>query len=540
MKTLIIKLLLVFLGFTLYAKSNVVDSLSNLKKFPVVINNDTLFYIQNRLGSLSAKERAERTQAILMRLEENLMVVPDSIKAEDVGLTTDILYQKEIIFSVADADADSLHIARNQLANNYRSKMAMAIKNYKNQTDFYTLLLRGAQGLLILIVLLTCIVIVNKYSNRVLHWLSKLLSKRLRSIKIKDYELISKAGALILFRRLFHIFKYIFILLLVYATLPFVFRLFPWTKNWSDKLINFVINPLRNILNSVINFIPDLIAIVIIFFVFRYINKLIRFLAQEIETGKLKINGFYPDWAQPSYNIVRFIIYAFMVVVIWPFLPGSDSEIFKGVSVFVGLLVSFGSSTAIGNIVAGLVITYMRPFRIGDRVSIGEVTGDVIEKAFLVTRIKTIKNEIITIPNAAILNGNTTNYSLAAKEEGLVIHTTVTIGYDTPWPKVHQMLIDAALRCDGILKEKQPFVLQTSLDDWYVSYQLNAYTDQPHQMALLYSTLHQEIQNVFFENGVEIMSPHYQTLRDGNEIAMPPHYRSADYSVAGFNIKQKK
>lgn len=538
MKVLLFKLLLLLAPIALFAQSkSTTDTAKAIQpKFAVVLNNDTLFSLQHRLGSLSAKERAHRTQGILTQLEENLGTKADSLKLQHTETATDILYKDEIVISLSDADTDSLHTDRQKLAELYRSKMVAAIKKYKSQTDFYTLLIRAAQGLLILVVLISAIALINKYSNRILARFSGWLSKRLKGIKIREYELISKTGELVLFRKAFHILKYLFIILLVYATLPFIFRLFPWTKSWSDKLIDFVINPLSQIVRAVGDFIPDLISIIIIFFIFRYINKGIKFLAQEIETGKLKISGFYPDWAQPSYNIVRFVLFAFMVVVIWPFLPGSNSEIFKGVSVFVGLLVSFGSSTAIGNIVAGLVITYMRPFKVGDRVKIGDVTGDVLEKAFLVTRIKTIKNEIITIPNAAILNGNTTNYSLMAKDEGLVIHTTVTIGYDVPWPKVHQMLTEAALRCEGVLKERAPFVLQTSLDDWYVSYQLNAYTDRPGQMALLYSNLHQEIQNVFFENGVEIMSPHYQTIRDGNEVAMPPSYRPKDYKVPGFNI----
>ena len=273
-----------------------------------------------------------------------------------------------------------------------------------------------------------------------------------------------------------------------------------------------------------------------IYFVFHYINKLIKFLATEIETGKLTINGFFPDWAKPTYNIVRFVLYAFMLVVIWPFIPGSDSDIFKGVSVFLGLLISLGSSTAIGNIVAGLVITYMRPFRLGDRVRIGDITGDVIEKAFLVTRLKTIKNEIVTIPNSAILNGNTLNYNVLAANEGLIVHTTVTIGYDNPWHTVHELLIQAAMETEGIDKDKKPFVLQTSLDDWYVSYQVNAYTKEPNRMAQIYSNLHQNIQDNFNKAGVEIMSPHYQTLRDGNEIAIPPSYRPKGYEVPGFNV----
>lgn len=515
------------------------DTAKARKGIPIMLNSDTLFHVQNRLGSLSAAERATRTSAILARLEGNMLLIADSIKVMEEEATSDIIYGKEIIFSVANIDADSAKINRQALAKIYRFRMVDSIKNYKAQTDITELLLRTGQGLLILLVLAIAIFFLNKYSNRILNVATLRLSKHLKGVRIRNYELLTKAGEIVLFRKAFHIFKYVFIAFLVYITLPFIFRLFPWTKSWSDTLIDFVLSPLRNMLSSVVQFIPNLITIVIVVVVFKYINRLIKFLASEIEAGKLKISGFYADWAKPTYNIIRFILYAFMLVVIWPFLPGSNSEIFKGISVFLGLLISLGSSTAIGNIVAGLVITYMRPFRIGDRVRIGDVTGDIVEKAFLVTRLKTIKNEVVTIPNAAILNGNTTNYSLMAQEDGLIVHTTVTIGYETPWPQIHQLLIDAAMRCEGILKDRKPFVLQTSLDDWYVSYQLNAYTNSPNSMAQIYSNLHQEIQNVFFENGVEIMSPHYQAMRDGNETSIPPSYRAQDYEAPSFNIKSK-
>jgi small-conductance mechanosensitive channel len=210
-----------------------------------------------------------------------------------------------------------------------------------------------------------------------------------------------------------------------------------------------------------------------------------------------------------------------MLVMIFPKLPGSDSPIFQGVSVFLGLLVSLGSSSAIGNMVAGLVITYMRPFKIGDLIKLGDVTGEVIEKTLLVTRLRTVRNEEITIPNSAVLSGNTTNYSALAKDEGLIIHTTVTIGYDVHWKTMHEALLEAASRTANLIPYKNPFVLQTSLDDFYVSYQLNVYTSQSNALAPIYSELHQHILDVCAEKGIEIMSPHYRAERDGNESTIP-------------------
>jgi small-conductance mechanosensitive channel len=223
-----------------------------------------------------------------------------------------------------------------------------------------------------------------------------------------------------------------------------------------------------------------------------------------------------------------------MFIMIFPFLPGSDSDIFKGVSVFVGLLISIGSSSAISNAVAGLVITYMRPFRIGDKIKIDEIIGTVMEKSALVTRIRTIKNEDITIPNSKILTSHTVNYSDPARETGLIIHTTLTIGYDAPWRTVHRLLLEAATGTKGVLKDPAPFVLQTSLDDFYISYQINAYIRDADKMLHIKSELHQNILDSFNRGGVEIMSPHYRAERDGNEVTIPKN-RETDSQLNGNN-----
>ena len=246
--------------------------------------------------------------------------------------------------------------------------------------------------------------------------------------------------------------------------------------------------------------------------------------------------GFYPEWADPTYKIVRFLVLAFSAIVIFPYLPGADSPIFQGVSVFLGVLFSLGSTSAIANVVAGVVLTYMRPFKIGDRVKIADTTGDIIEKTLLVTRVRTIKNVDVTIPNAMVLGSHIINFSSSAKDAGLILHTGVTIGYDVPWRKVHDLLIAAARATPGILKQPGPFVLQTGLDDSYVSYELNAYTDQPNIMANTYSELHQSIQDKFNEARVEILSPRYSALRDGNRSTVPEDHLPKSYQPPAFRI----
>ncbi|MEI8049719.1 MAG: mechanosensitive ion channel domain-containing protein, partial [Bacteroidota bacterium] len=334
--------------------------------------------------------------------------------------------------------------------------------------------------------------------------------------------------------------KWVFILILVYIALPILFGIFPWTKNLAATLLSYILDPLKNIALGLWNYFPKLITVIVIVIVFRYVLKGIGFLKNEIEKGDLSIPGFYADWANPTYQIVRVVVVAFMLVVIFPYLPGSDSPVFQGVSVFLGLLFTFGSSGSLSNIVAGLVLTYMRLFKIGDRVKIGDIVGDVIEKSLLVTRIKTIKNEIISIPNSTVMSSHTINYSSEAVDKGLILHTTVTIGYDVPWKNMHQALLNAADRTDLLLKEPNPFVLQTSLDDFYVSYQINAYTKEANKQAMIYSQLHGNIQDCCNEVGIEILSPHYRAERDGNMITIPANYLSKDYKAPAFNVSVKK
>jgi len=281
---------------------------------------------------------------------------------------------------------------------------------------------------------------------------------------------------------------------------------------------------------------PNLFFIIVLIFVFNYIIKFVKFIFLEIDKGNLELPGFHKEWAIPTFKIARFLILVLATIIIFPYLPGSDSPFFQGISVFLGILFSLGSSSAVGNIVSGVVITYMRPFKIGDRVKIADTTGDIVEKTLLVTRIRTIKNVDITIPNAMVLGSHIINFSSSANDKGLILHTTVTIGYDVPWNKVHGLLISAANETEYILKDPKPFVLQTSLDDFYVSYELNAYTNEPGKMAGIYSQLHSKIQDKFNEAGVEIMSPHYGAMRDGNQTTIPENYLPKTYEPPAFKI----
>ncbi len=326
-------------------------------------------------------------------------------------------------------------------------------------------------------------------------------------------------------------------LLLLYLFIPIVFSYFEFTRTWADTLFGYILEPLKTVFFSFIGFIPNLFFIVVIIFINRYVIKLARLFFDEVARGNISLPGFHRDWADPTFKIVRSLIIVFTLIVVFPYLPGSESEAFKGISIFLGILFSLGSTSVVANVVAGTILTYMYAFKIGDRVKIGDTTGDVIEKTLLVTRIKTIKNIVITIPNSIVMGSHIINYSTSAEKEGLILNTTVTLGYDVPWRKVHETLAAAALATGNIMKEPAPFVLQTSLDDFYVSYELNCYTDAPGAMARTYSELHQNIQDRCNEAKIEILSPHYAAARDGNATTIPAEYLPATYQAPPFALR---
>jgi small-conductance mechanosensitive channel len=338
--------------------------------------------------------------------------------------------------------------------------------------------------------------------------------KYLKPLSIKKYRLLEIEQILRGFHFLLRIAKYLVIAFQLYLTLPMIFRLFEPTKNLALTLFSFILNPLKKTGHAIIEFIPNVITIGVIIFIFRYVIRSLRFFVDQIERGKLVIPGFYSDWALPTFNIVRVLLYAFTVIVIYPYLPGSDSTVFQGVSVFVGILFSLGSSAFIGNLVAGIVLTYMRPFKIGDRIKIGEVVGFVVEKSATVTRLRTHKNEYVTFPNSAVLSSSITNYNFSvdnAHDRGLILYATITFGYSTPWQTVHAILIESALKTKYVEPDPMPFVLQTKLDDFYAHYEINVYTKAVDKVPAVYSELFKSIQNGFREAGLDMTVAYFRS-----------------------------
>ncbi|AUI48482.1 MULTISPECIES: mechanosensitive ion channel family protein [Bacteroides] len=488
---------------------------------PVVVEGDTLFYLYTKRGGYTPLQRAEMIDAAITQLGKRFTLHPDSVYIESSDIVSDLMYGNKVIASFTDQDGLWEGRSREQLAADKRIVVVKKLKELKEEHSFWQLGKR---------ILYFVLVLVGQYLLfRLTTWLfrklkvriQKLKDTKLKPISIQDYELLDTQRQVNLLIFLSNLLRYVLVFLQLLITVPLLFVIFPQTKGLADTIFSYIWNPVKDILVGIVDYIPNLFTIFIIWYAIKYLVRFVHYLSREIEAGRLKFGGFYPDWAMPTFHIIRFLLYAFMIAMIYPYLPGSRSGVFQGISVFVGLIVSLGSSTVIGNIIAGLVITYMRPFKLGDRIQLNDTTGNVIEKTPLVTRIRTPKNEVVTIPNSFIMSSHTVNYSSSAREYGLIIHSEVTIGYDAPWRQVHQLLIEAALNTPGVIDDPRPFVLETSLSDWYPVYQINAYIREADKLAQIYSDLHQNIQDRFNEAGVEIMSPHYMAMRDGNESTIP-------------------
>lgn len=500
-----------------------IDSLRQVTQgVPVIVDDDTLFYFYAKRGGHTPQQRAENVANDITALGKRFNLKPDSLYIESSDIVTDVMYDNKVIVSFTDQDGLWEGCTRDQLAADKRLVILEKLKVMKEEHGFLQLCKQVAYFVLVLVGQFLLFWGTNWLFRRVKVRIVKLRNTRLKPFSIQDYELLDTHKQVKLLIFLASLVRYAFMLLQLLLSVPLLFSIFPQTKNLAFQLFSYIWNPVKSILVGIVSYIPNLFTIFVICLAIRYLVRLFRYLAGEVQSERLKLRGFYPDWAIPTYHIIRFLLYAFMIAMIYPYLPGSNSGVFQGISVFVGLIVSLGSSTVIGNIIAGLVITYMRPFKIGDRIKLNDTTGNVIEKTPLVTRIRTPKNEVVTIPNSFVMSSHTVNFSQSAREYGLIIHSEVSIGYDVPWRKVNKLLIEAALNTPGVVDDPRPFILSTSLNDWYPVYQVNAYIKDADKLAQIYSDLHQSIQDRFNEEGIEIMSPHYMAVRDGNASTLPP------------------
>ncbi|MEO6976041.1 MAG: mechanosensitive ion channel domain-containing protein [Gallionella sp.] len=498
-----------------------------------------MLVVSNSLsGELTPENRARLIQQNIQTFADS-KTDATSLKViklpEGYGIGTDA----NILMVITNRDAEASGKSPEVVAQEILAQIKTVLITYRTKHNWAIYGFGAAYSFLAIVALWLAL----RLNGWVFRWLKKRISTLhdywKGGIHLKGIEVISAARIERIVLMALKSLRVFVILLFLYFFLPLILSFFPETHELGSKLLDYLITPFATFFLTIIKYVPNFFYIFVIAVIAHYVLKVISYVFKLIERGELKFEWFYDDWARPTYQIVRFLVIVTALISAYPYIPGSSSQAFQGVGLVLGAIISFASSSAISNIVAGVILTYTRAFRLGDRIKVGETTGDVVGKTLLVTRVETIKSEIVTIPNSLVMGAQIINFSTSADEgEGVILHTTVTIGYDVPWKQVRDLLVEAAKETKNLLEKPEPFVLQTALGDFYVSYQINAYTRQPKYMAFTYSELHKNILDKFDAAGVEIMSPHYYALRDGNASAVPSVLGEKGYVAPGFKFSK--
>jgi small-conductance mechanosensitive channel len=503
---------------------------------PVLLGGDTVVWITAGAGPYTTQLRADRISRRVHDVVRDRSIVDPTVTITETEGASELRVASQLLMVVTAQDAQSLGAPRVAMAQQYARDLEAAIRRERLRYAPATLVRSGLLGLLATILLAGVLWLIVRVMRAVRSRLERWRERRLGALRVQQAEIVSAEHLSRGITRVVAAIRFLLVLLAVDLYLTYVLGLFPWTRAVSAQLLNYVLAPLAAAGSAFVGYLPNLMFVLVIAWLIYVAIRLVGFFFNQVRLGRIVFASFPAEWADPTNKIIRVLLVAFGIVVAFPYLPASNSPAFTGVSVFMGVLFSLASSSALSNMIAGVVLTYTGAFRLGDRVKVGESFGDIVETSLLATRVRTIKNEDVTIPNSIVLGHSTINYSRNAPTMGLILHTSVTIGYDASWRKVHDLLTDAALATHGLLHQPQPFVWQTALNDFYVTYEINAYTDRPRDMIDIYAALHARIQDSFYAAGVEIMSPHYTSLRDGNAVAIPESQRPPNYHAPAFRV----
>lgn len=538
---LIIQVLLVAIVLIMFSGQSTVGQTPNTSSpegAAVVVKGKRLFYFYSNIGEYTPRQRAIMASEALQRLAENPDFDVDSIRVQETPTGTDVVSGSTVIATVTPEDAKIAQSSTTQMANNFASRVRLAVSERREQTTTSNMAIGAGLTVVATIILLLSLVLVSKLAADLCIAIGHQRGRAIKGLKIQNAELIGANALADLFLTIVKFSQILLWFALLATYVVQVLGFFPGTKHLAKAVIANTLIPLASIWEKILEYFPSLVMLVLITLVTYAVMGFARFFFDSLRDGTIKFADFDPDWAEPTFKLSRFLIIAFALMVAMPYLPGWESPAFKQVGLVLGILVSFGSTGVVSNVMAGAVLTYTNAFKFGDRVKIGETVGDIVEKNLFVTKVRTPKNEMVSIPNGSIMTSNVTNYSTLAREKQLILYTSVTIGYDEPWEQVESCLMAAAAESYGLLKDPKPFILQNELADFYVDYQLNVYTDLANEMPFVYSELHKKIQDKFNEAGIEIMSPHVFSVRDGNDIAIPKQYRGDNYKRPTFGITQ--
>ncbi|MCB1731028.1 MAG: mechanosensitive ion channel [Halieaceae bacterium] len=499
---------------------------------PVTLDGEVLFRLRGT-PALPAWYRAQEVRERLVALADNSAQDPAAITVETADNSVALVVNDKqlVVFYLPDAELEQVPLEL--LASASVRRVIHAVENYREMRN-PDRLLRNT-GILLGISLLA--VLLYRGITALFGWLNRLVERRLKG----QLEQIEQASHRVINSRqlwgwlggILRGLRNLLLFLLVLVWLETALGLYPWTRPLAMDIFRLILDPLKEIAAGFIASLPDLAFLAVLAVVIRLFLRVVHTFFARVDRGWIRLETFDRDLALPTYRIVRVVVIVFGLVIAYPYIPGSDSEAFKGMSIFFGVILSIGSSSFIANIIAGYSLIYRRAFRDGDRIRVGDLEGEVVEMKTMNTRIRSLKNEDINIPNSMLLGSAVINYSNYQRDPGLILHTEVGIGYDVSWRQVEAMLLQAALRTQGLRTEPAPFVLQQSLGDFAVVYQLNAYCDDARNMNRLYSALHGNIQDVFNEYGVQIMSPNYVADPEQAKLVPPEHWYAAPAQSPG-------
>ena len=511
---------------------------AEVEPVPVTLGGETLFLLQNAGTSDSVEARAEQITIRVEATARDQDIAVDAIATAATDLGTAIYAKDRLMMIVGEADAATTGQTPQVLAENYRDRIQAQIQDYRAERSSDYLTRAAIIAVLSTIGLVLAILVLANVMPQFSRWLDRQQDRWIPNVRLFNFDLLTAHQLTSLVQAIARALHFALVVGLIVVYLSYVLSLFPQTRTLGQRLFGYGVGALQIVWRGFIDYLPNLLSILIILVITSSLLRFARWIFASIRRRRLTIPGFYPEWATPTFRLVQFLVVAFALAIIFPYLPGADSPAFQGVSIFFGLLVSLGAGGAIFSIVAGFILVYTRAFTEGDRIRFGETEGFVEEKSLFVTRIRTIENVLVSVPNASLLNSNIVNYSALIREQQtpIVLKTTITLGYDVPWKLVHKTLIAAANATSYILKEPAPHVWQTSLDDFYVSYQLRACTIHPEVLDATYSELHQNLQDHCNQAGIEILSPHYGAMRDGNQSTIPTSYLPDDYQPPLWNL----
>jgi small-conductance mechanosensitive channel len=516
----------------------------NAQTADVVLDGDTLFQVKVGLGPFTPSARARAINARLVQIAEDSNIPIQSIRVEPKGEEYLVVAGEDtilLISTLSAKDAAAANTTTTNLATSVATKIQQAVADYREARGPRQIATGLGQTILTTFAFLVLLTLFNRFYSKAVDQFQNWVKMHSSNVQLPGrIQASSIAPFIALIVQLFELLRNVLNLVLIGFFTFLVLGFFPWTRSLSRNFWSIIKATFSGVQQAIVGYLPNLFTLILILFITYEVMAFIKLYFREVERGNISIPWLYPDWIRPTFHLVQFFILALAAAIGLPYLPGFNSPAFQGVSLVLSALFTFGAAGAVSNIVGGVIAVYTRGFLLGDMVRVGDMVGIVVDKDLLVTRIRTPKNVLITFPNSTILSSNIVNYSAMARRSGehtgLVLHTTITLGYDVPWKKVHEALEQAAAVTPNILQDPPPFVLQTSLNDFNVAYELNAFTDRPDLMPVTYSLMHQNIQDKCNEVGIEILSPNYFALRDGNQSTIPETYLPEDYTSPGFRV----